>query len=162
MNDLETLSTMLKNNEWFDSVELDELGRPTVYVHAMNLETLQKIPEKVGGKQVLCHFSAFRKAHREQFVDDRTKPSFMQTQNFTKEDKPLFVRIQPNYNDLDLEVDRLTGICGPSILEQIFWEIHDGKNKVTNLGVKFPDIMDDLSELYSEFGFDELQNALGV
>lgn len=66
----------------------------------------------------------------------------------------------PNLDELGRELDRLERQCGPNILFDIFFEIHDGKNAVTNLGTKFPDVHRVMQGLYHEYGFDPIYNEL--
>lgn len=58
------------------------------------------------------------------------------------------------------ELDRLERICGSNILQDIFYEIHDGKNAVTNLSARYPDVKDALTQLYDEYGFDVIYEEM--
>jgi hypothetical protein len=61
--------------------------------------------------------------------------------------------------DLDInylikELDRLERICGSNHMQDIFYEVHDQDNAVTNLSSKFPDVRRRMESLYKKYGFD--------
>jgi hypothetical protein len=58
------------------------------------------------------------------------------------------------------EIDRLERICGSNILQDIFYEIQDGKNAVTNLSAKFPEVRTRMQKLYDKYGFDIIYEEL--
>ena len=58
------------------------------------------------------------------------------------------------------ELSSLKTICGGNILSDIFYEIHDGKNAITNLSTKFPDVRNSMEKLYDKFGFDIIYEQL--
>lgn len=58
------------------------------------------------------------------------------------------------------EIDRLERICGSNILQDIFYEIQDGKNAVTNLSAKFPEVRARMQKLYDKYGFDIIYEEL--
>jgi hypothetical protein len=45
-------------------------------------------------------------------------------------------------------------MCGSNIMQDIFYEVHDKENAVTNLSAKFPDVRKSMEKLYAQYGFD--------
>ena len=147
------------DRDWFHSVGEDQYGRLVVYVKYMCHDTLYDIPDQVGGVQVLCHFAASKLATRESYTDPQRKS--------TEEDNIPFELIQDvsdeeeliENNPLDLrelirELDRLERMSGSNIMQDIFYEVHDKANAVTNLSAKFPDVRERMEKLYAQYGFD--------
>jgi len=58
------------------------------------------------------------------------------------------------------ELDRLERICGSNILQDIFYEVQDGKNAVTNLSAKFPEVRQRMEKLHAKYGFDIIYEEL--
>jgi hypothetical protein len=149
---------------WFHSVGRDQFNRLVVYTNFMCHETLHDIPDRVDGIQVLVHFAASKLATREQFT------------NNDREDNlpiPLVTIPQPaieivdvtefaedDLSELTAELDALERLCGSNILQEIFYEIHDGVNAVTNLSPRFPDVHRRMKALYTDFGFDVIYEEL--
>ena len=153
------LKEQFQNRDWFHSVGQDQYGRYVVYVHYMNTETLRDIPDSLGGKQVLCHFAASFLATSGQFITGR----FVTTQtnnepfNFISDvtDDAELVDDEPLDEKLLIkDLIRLERICGSNIMQDIFYEVHDKHNAVTNLSVKFPDVRASMETLYQKYGFD--------
>lgn len=155
------LSETFKNRDWFYDIGMDQYGRVVVYVKYMCHETLHDIPDKCGGKQVLVHFAASKLATRESFTNPKEEnipvplvkeKEIVDVTEFAEED----------LDDLRDELDRLERICGTNILSDIFFEVHDKKNAVTNLSAKYPDVAAKLSTLYNEYGFDVIYEELEI
>jgi hypothetical protein len=107
-----------------------ESGRVIIYVYWMSGDTLSMLPDKLAGMQVLVHYS-----------------SNVKLDNL-------------DINLLIKELDRLEKICGSNPLQDIFYEIHDGDNCVTNLSIKYPDVSSSMRRLYDEYGFDVIYEEL--
>lgn len=58
------------------------------------------------------------------------------------------------------ELSRLEKSCGTNILGEIFFEIHDKCNAITNLSVKYPEVRFVLEKLYNQYGFDPIYKEL--
>lgn len=168
---IEQLTRMFQDRDWFYDVGTDQYGRLVVYVKYMCHETLHDIPDKVAGKQVLCHFAASKLARADQFTNQGDNipiplvtPKALDITNEAElvddiEELPSsFLEIDSS--GLCKELDRLEKVCGTNILQDIFYEIHDGKNAVTNLSARYPEVRASLDKLYDEYGFDVIYEEL--
>lgn len=154
------LQAQFEGRPWFHSVGRDEYNRLVVYTNYMCHETLHDVPDRVDGIQVLTHFAASKSARADQFTNKNT------------DNIPTIPAPPPSMEELDSEeleldvedlirdLDRLERKCGPNILMQIFFEIHDGKNAVTNLAPSFPEVHAGMKSLYDSYGFDPIYNEL--
>ena len=151
LNNDSSILTDLKKSfceyDWFFDTGLDNFKRPVVYVHYMNINIINKIYEKFPKEMPLIHFA------------------LSLTYNKLKEVKSLETCLEDNLNDdlsyeLSKELSDLKDICGSNILSDIFYEIHDGKNAITNLSTKFPDVRNSMEKLYEKYGFDIIYESL--
>lgn len=153
---MDELKAMFGSKEWFHSVGLDQYGRIVVYIKKSTPETLHLIPDVINNKQVVVHFASSLTAHREQFtkvISPRYQP--------VPEDPVSNIELpQIDLGALTSELDRLEKICGTHILQDIFYEIHDGQNAVTNLSTRYSQVRNDLEDLYNEYGFDIIYEEL--
>lgn len=157
------LKEHFQGRDWYYDVGTDEYGRPVVYVNYMSLTIMSDVPNHLGDHQVLVHFAGYKKANREGFVENISKSSI-----------PLYVApsapvptfsVVEEVTETDLlaltdELDRLERICGSNILGDIFFEINDKHNAVTNLSAKYPEIRLSMEKLYNEYGFDVIYEEL--
>ena len=150
------LTKMFGDEDWFAKADYDQYGRPVVYVHRLSLEIGLKVPRHIDGKQVLVHFASSLPASQSKFVEvEVLKPVAQDDDLLADEPEPVV--------DIDVlisELDRLERVCGSNILQDIFYEVHDGKNAVTNLSARFPDVREDVEALYDEYGFDIVYEEL--
>ena len=154
------LQEQFAGRDWFDSVGKDQYGRYVVYAKYMCHETLYDIPDRVNGVQVLCHFAASKSATREQYTSDK-KPVVEDNEPFELipdvTDEVEFIE-EPNapldLRELIKELDRLERMSGSNIMQDIFYEVHDKANAVTNLSAKFPEVRERMEKLYAQYGFD--------
>lgn len=58
------------------------------------------------------------------------------------------------------ELDKLERLCGSNILQDIFYEVHDRGNAVTNLSAKFPEVRQRMEKLHDKYGFDIIYEEL--
>jgi hypothetical protein len=154
---MEELFNLLKDQDWFYDIGIDPHGRYVVFVKTMNQTILSSIPYHFDGKQVLCHYSSFKDADKYNFIYPSNTPKI----SFPKEVLPP--KIDEEELDLDAlvkELDRLEELCGFNILNDIFYEVHDHKNAVTNLSEKFPQVRKSMDKLYLQYGFDVLYDLL--
>lgn len=168
-----SLKMQYQNRDWYGDVGYDQFGRPTLYVKYECHETIWDIPDKWDGKQLLVHFAASVQRKKEDFMVKPYAPTCSYIP-FPKETPPMTVSFKVYKEDtpeqeeaLELsvsrltdELDRLERICGSNILGEIFFEIHDKHNAVTNLSVKFPEVRRAMEKLYDKYGFDLLYDEL--
>lgn len=155
MDNLQVLKNCLKDKEWFCDVGLTDSNKPVVYVHHMSLDIFDIIISE--SKALLLehphiHFSTGLSLDKSRYVTDLTKPKI----SWDDGPEPDFDS-EPETFDISLlteEVSKLRKVCGDNILSDIFYEVHDGKNAITNLSVKFPEVREALNHLYVEYGFD--------
>lgn len=166
---IELLIRMFQGRDWFHSVGHDQYGRYVVYTNFMCEESLHDIPDVVFGKQVLCHFAASKLATADQFKvapPGRSTPAPSPVlELLPQEEEEDIEELDSSFLEADLselcrELDRLERQCGSNCLQDLFYEVHDGKNAVTNLGAKYPDVKAALQRLYDEYGFDVIYEEL--
>lgn len=142
---IQQLTELCQNKDWFNSVGTDNYGRYVVYVNQMNHETLYNIPDTVAGKTVLVHFSA------------STDNKFVNQVNLFRQST---VEIEPEEEEdasiLQRTLDELELTCGSHNLQDLFYEICDGKNAITNISDKYRKVREILEMLYDQYGFDVL------
>jgi hypothetical protein len=61
---------------------------------------------------------------------------------------------------LENELDRLERACGSNTLQDIFYEIKDAHNAVTNLSARYPEVRTALERLFDQYGFDVIYENL--
>jgi len=169
---LRELEILLDPYDWFCEV-VAEARRYVVYVSHMNAIQDTVIPDFVQGHQVVVHFAASAPDAKNDFVNQVSTrlpayvPSIEEKVDYIPD---LDDAAAAAYHDslgkpetinlLCRELDRLEKQCGSNILQDIFYEIHDNKNAVTNLRSKFPDVHQGLMKLYNEYGFDTIYEEL--
>jgi len=160
------LHEQFKDREWFHSVGRDQYNRLVVYIKFSCHETLHDVPDRVEGIQVLCHFSGSKTATATQFASSPTAQPvpapklelLIQEEDDVEElDSSL---LESDLSELCKKLDYLERQCGSNCLQDIFYEVHDGKNSVTNLSAKYPEVRRVLEELYDEYGFDVIYEEL--
>lgn len=155
MNTQETIQTLKKqfqSKDWFFDIDQDNFNRIVIYVKYLSSEVIASIPDRLGGHSILAHFASSKIADSKQFIADASiwqppKP------------EPAVIApppVKPPHSDLIGELDRLALICGDNILQDIFYEIHDGKNALTNLSPKFPEVRKSMKKLYDMYGFETI------
>jgi uncharacterized protein YegP (UPF0339 family) len=150
---IELLTGLFFEKDWFVEAYLDKNNRYVVYVKYMNMETMTTIPDILNGKQVVSHFISSK---------------LITTSNKSVIAAPILDTIEELSSDL-LEIDlddllnefaALENICNLHTIEDLFFEIHDRKNAVTNLSGRYPDIAARLQKLYDDYGFDVIYDQL--
>jgi hypothetical protein len=183
---LRMLSDLYKGKDWFHSTGFDVYGRYVVYVKYMNHETLHDIPDFMDGRQVLVHFSGSLTATSAQFVNQPQAPGASlkaHVPSYPELELEGAARradadgtMEPTVDEVDdvigveeeeksvlhlqKELDRLEKQCGSYTLQDIFYEIQDGKNAVTNMSARYPEVRKGLEKLYSQYGFDVIYEEL--
>lgn len=162
---LKLLTEMFQTYDWFHSVGVDSSKRYVVYVHRMGLDVWAAVPDKFQGVQLLCHFAGSKTSTPNQYV---STPSITVQANpivpiVSVEDEAEELPssfLEADLSELCQELDRLEKQCGSNCLQDIFYEVHDGINAVTNLSAKYPDVRSALEKLYEEYGFDVIYEEL--
>lgn len=147
-NALNKLREMFKDQDWYYDVGIEEFGRLVVYCNYMNIEVLTAVPDSIDGTDVLTWFAAYKQAGKEKYADNQTKTTPVKQ-----------VEVEPEEEEVDMkllikELDRLEKLCGSRTLQDIFYEVHDGPNAVTNLSARFPEVREGMQKLYKTYGFD--------
>lgn len=151
----------LDRYDWFCDAEVDSLGRFIVYVSRMDIPFISRTANSIAGYHVLFHFDRSQPSgpaipEYEELIDE----DIIEVYPFPSEDVDFLTAESIDIDKLTVELDRLEKLCGCNILQDIFYEVHDGKNAITNLSFKFPEVKDSLSRLYDEYGFDVIYNEL--
>jgi hypothetical protein len=178
---LKLLSDQFGREEWFHSTGLDQYGRLVVYVKYMNHATLNDVPDRVGGKQVMVHFAGALTATREQFTSNPNAPgstlkahvpdppieAFIKAaqalealESSEEEDVAGSEEEEKSILYLQRELDKLEKACGSYTLQDIFYEIQDQKNAVTDASSRYPEVRKSLERLYGLYGFDIIYEEL--
>lgn len=133
----------LKKQDWFDSLGKDEYNRDIVFVHYMTIEVIQYIQSELGN--VLIYFAGSK-------IPDKNKYIHL------LEEEPI-TDCDP-FNELKKCLMHLQDQYSRNIIQDIFYEIHDGKNAITNLSLSFPRLRLELDALYQSYGFDVIYDEL--
>lgn len=139
------LTELYSKFDWFDSVGFDKYGRYVVYTKIINQDIMSLVIQKYNNKQVLLAFDHAKPG---------TKNKYINVINLSKEDSDNIFTDELDLNKLINSLNRLKKACKISILENIFYEIHDGKNALTNLSKRYPSVRRELEELFNVYGFD--------
>jgi hypothetical protein len=172
---LKALEALLDPYDWFYEVCIEGL-RYVVYVHTMDKEQDTIVPDRMMGRQVLIHFASCAPDVKNEFVSKPqthalpTYSPFDRTplELITDKDVELFKKTggwfpianEPNISALTDELDYLEKQCGSNILGEIFFEVHDKHNAVTNLSNKYPEIRKIMNDLYDRYGFNIIYDEL--
>lgn len=153
---IKLLHSQFSDRDWFHSVGQDR-NRLVIYVKYMCDETANDIPRQVDGVNVLVHFATSKDINPDLFAHkgfkSKTDPLSI-IEDLGENEEIEEVNAPLNLRDLVDELDRLEKMCGSHIMQDIFYEVHDGSNAVTNLSSKFPDVRKGMDKLYQEYGFD--------
>lgn len=168
---MEYLRNLYKDKEWYHSVGQDQYGRIVVYIHHSTHETLHDIPDRVANKQVLVHFAGSLGLEPDKYVN-RPTSRFLPVATGTLpppiEDQIVDVvgslsgdnTEELSIRYLENELDRLERVCGSNTLQDIFYEIKDAYNAVTNLSARYPEVRTALERLFDQYGFDVIYENL--
>lgn len=160
---------------WVHSVSKDQYGRYVVYVKYMDSGVV--VPDFTpDGKQVMCHFAVSATATANQFMNmpqthilKTTEAKLYNTDTVVSavvvSDPTMDEVVGPEDEEKSLrhltnELDKLEKQCGSLTLQDIFYEIHDGPNAVTNMSGRYPDVRRGLSKLYQQYGFNVIYEEL--
>ena len=157
---LDQLRQSFSEYDWFSDVGLDEYKRPVIYAKRINKEVLSVVPDKIGDFYVYVHFASFKTATREAFVEDKSRTRLFVAPKAVQVEPEKEDEVPPDMAFLTTELDRLERVCGSNILQDIFYETHDGSNAVTNLSARYPDVKEGVQRLYKMYGFDVVYEEL--
>jgi hypothetical protein len=158
-----------RDQPWFHSMETEASGRVVVYVKYMDKEVLVGVPDTLDGKQVVVHFAGAKLAKREMFTNNPSmRPSFVSEVPVSmgcRVPHEICPACPVEEGDVDVsflveELERLEKRCGSTVLQDIFYEVHDGANSVTDQSSRFPEVKASLDKLYLQYGFDVIYNEL--
>lgn len=155
--ELQQFVSTLDQYDWFCDVEFDRYNRFVVYVYEFDINFIGSMPQMIGGYHVLFHYAA---SQSNQYSGSKPVVPVVPTTIVIKEDPPVEESESADLEFLISELDRLEKICGSNILQDIFYEVHDGKNAITNLASRFPEVKESLEKLYDEYGFDLIYEEL--
>lgn len=147
---LDKISSSIKHNDWFYDISIDGPNKIIVYTKWQSGDIIKQIPEFIDNIQVLVHF-----VPRTISWAPKTPTIIVAQSNTDSDEGPEY-----NINDLIKELDRIEKLCGSHTLQDIFYEIHDGKNAVTNLSARYPEVRRDLELLYDRYGFDVIYEEI--
>ena len=142
MSHLSTIEQSLEGFAWFYDLEKDQFDRLVVYVHYMDSFIIKSI-HNLCGEEVLIHFASHKNCRARNYVKEINLDDILSARQ-----------------RLVKEIERLESMCSKYILQDIFYEIHDGKNAITNLSFKFPEIKSLMENLYKTYGFDKIYKEL--
>ncbi len=146
------LTNLCKNEDWFHSLAVDEFNRMIVYTKYMSLDVYNYVPDELNEQKILVHFAQSVLANKDRYKEEIGSP-------FSGESAPP-VPVSVPVTELILELEKLEKICGSNILQDIFFEVHDGENAVTNLSDRYPEVRKPMDKLYTTYGFDAIYNEL--
>lgn len=178
---IKSLKSQFASKDWFSDVEPDQFNNIVVYVKYLSSEVIKAVPDKMEGHRVLAHF-AVSKVDNKKFITDAStwnpskfvsnfpKPKgseeaiqkaheqlFSQDPEFFKPGKePEFFKLEMDRDVLASDLDRLAETCGDNILQEILFEIRDGKNALTNFSSKYPPVREEMDRIYAQYGFDAI------
>jgi len=133
----------LVSYDWFCDVGVDEYQRQIIYVHYMNIEIIKLIQECCGN--VLIYFIASNPENLKKYVRSAD------IDPITERDPAA---------QLTSQLRELQQVYSNHFLLDIFYEVHDGKNAVTNLSATFPQVREKIENLYNTYGFDVIYDQL--
>lgn len=139
------LNDQFKERDWFVKVVAKHKTPQCIIVYTkwQTEEILREIPNRIEEWQILVHFY-HDKATIVSKIDDVAKP----------------VEQKLTHSVLTRELERLGLICGTNTLESIFFEVHDGKNAVTDMSKRYPEVREDIETLFRYYGFNLLYKEI--
>lgn len=153
---MHALHAQLHGQPWYaGQVLLHPVSPRTMiaYVHYMGRDVDAAVPTVFEGYNVKMHFIGSLSV-----LDTTIKKTFPQPAVAPEVKAALETEeaVLAPAGDLHNDLWKLRGVCGHSQLRDIFYEIHDGDDAVTNLSPDYPEVRAKLQSLYDTFGFDVL------
>lgn len=144
------LKLLFSENDWFSKVGLDEYNRPTLYVKYMCDEILLNIPIKMGDKHVLVHFEKNLLSDASQYIE---KANFRQLTATPKSTESVRVVLEKLLANTEIN-------CDIDIISDIFYEVVDQDDAVTNHSESFPIVRKEMAVLFSVYGYDVIEKEI--
>lgn len=177
---MDHLSKLFKGKEWFYDVGADQHGRYVVYIRFANHETINNIPDEVAGRQVLVHYASSLTANRDSFTNNLISGTHkwsdirnkLSPERLAKVDEAVKKELdiieeavgpasdEQSLRHLQNELESLEKICGSYTLQDIFYEVQDGKNAVTNMSARYPEVRQSMEKLFDQYGFDVIYEEM--
>lgn len=145
------LANKFKSQDWFHSVGQDQYKRTVVYVHYVSLDILNVVPSDLNG-QVLVHYACSLPSGN----NYRTKVS----NSFVPPIPPMGAATEEV--NLHEQLWNLQRVCGRNNLIDIFYEVCDGDDAVTDVSLDFPEVRTAMGVLYDKIGPDVLFDELDI
>jgi hypothetical protein len=148
-NALKTLVSKFGSQSWFHSAEIEPTWKQTVILYAkeMSPEILKAVPERIEDCRVLLHFSSYK-----ELVENAKKPIAAPVAMEEKQKKEVE---EPT---LTSRVWALKKICGKENLLSVLNEIN--AKAETKVAEEYPAVLEELTKLDDEFGYDVLYEEL--
>lgn len=127
--------------DWFESVNIKD-NKVFIYVNKMSGDIFEKIPDKFNGKPVKIHYQQSKDCNSGNYLKHYTFESL-------DHDFKLIEFVQKN-----------TEIYGRRVMANMFYEIHDGENCLTNLKIKYPHLHTEMLIFYENYGYLSLVREL--
>jgi len=152
---LNYLRSLVQDKEWYYAVKADKFGRLVVYTLWQSGEILKFIPSNVDKYQVLVHFA----------ISTNSKDTSRFVPESVSDTIPCITYEDLSATDLNIsllirELDKLEKICGSHTLQDIFYEVQDGKNAVTDMSKRYPEVRKALEGLFLTYGFDVIYEEI--
>jgi hypothetical protein len=146
------LKENLTKEIWFKDIKLNN-NKIFVYVSHLSEDILKtdKIPDFVESKQVLVHFDISNKK-ADTYIEKLSTPGIKPEEVLEAHDEDI--------EELTSYLDEFKKDLSLNIVEDIFYEVHDDKNKLTNFGSKYPNVLEKMTYLYNKFGFNLIVDYL--
>lgn len=151
------LSVMLQGKDWFHSIGEDSYGRHIVYTKYMDLDVINEVPDIWGDKKVLLYFAPAESDYKDSYKNPLANNGLLNISSISDE---LAEDLELDKDLLIQELNKMKQECGSNIVQDLFYEVHDGKNAITNLSSKFPELRKSVEKLYEEYGFDVIYQEI--
>lgn len=149
-NTINSLNESLKQYGWFSGKITQDAVTPNaivIYVTSMGLDVFEAIPSKLDGYNIKIHFESSAKLEEPTIILDNLDVEI--------EEEDVF-----DITDIHNALWNFQRICGREYMTDIFYEIVDGDDAITQRSFDYPEVRDGMEELYEEFGFDVLHDEI--
>ncbi len=163
--ELDDFVKSVEKYNWFCDFYLDNNKKLIIYVSYMDMKFISLVPQKISGTQILFHFIESKPVYKKHCAFcDKSCVNTLSVCSF--HDKPHdeesngYFSYEDGLNFLFDQIDHLEEICGYEILQDIFFEVCDGDDAVSNYSEEFPDVREELDSLVESFGIDILYDKI--
>ena len=174
-----------KSQPWFFDVGKDQFGCLVVYVKYMD-KTVITPDFTPDGQQVKCHYAGSLLTNKNKYFSISESSTALKPFEPKPVGQPALAVMLDVKNDfnpaptdelilddlvgseeeeksvlyLQKELDKLEKICGSYTLQDIFYEVQDKNNAVTDLSARYPEVRKSMERLYKLYGFDTIYEEL--